>query len=181
MFHKMASVYPVGKMRLLAFFTDGAARLYDMVPLVKRTATFKPLKENELFEQVCVDAGGYGISWSDDIDLSANEIYENGSQIDAAALGRQSLLRSIVAARKESGLSQLALQNASGVKQPVIARMESAATNPQLDTILKVLAPLGKTLTVTDIAEEVFDAAGSNGKLSDSQSKANKDSSSDGG
>ena len=39
----------------------------------------------------------------------------------------------------------------SGVKQPVIARMESGATSPQLETILKVLAPLGKTLAVVPL------------------------------
>jgi len=40
----------------------------------------------------------------------------------------------------------------SGVKQPVIARMETGSTSPQLDTILKILAPLGKTLAVVPIA-----------------------------
>ena len=31
-----------------------------------------------LFEQVKVDAGGYGISRNDDIDLSCEELYQNG-------------------------------------------------------------------------------------------------------
>ena len=39
----------------------------------------------------------------------------------------------------------------SGVKQPVIARMEKGKTNPRLDTVLKVLAPLGKTLQVVPL------------------------------
>ncbi len=29
-------------------------------------------------EQVKVDAGVYGISWNDDIDLSCEELYQNG-------------------------------------------------------------------------------------------------------
>ena len=36
----------------------------------------------------------------------------------------------------------------SGVKQPIIARMEKGTTKPQLDTVLKVLASLGMTLAV---------------------------------
>ena len=53
--------------------------------------------------------------------------------------------------RKEKGISQKQLEEMSGVKQPVIARMESGATSPQLETILKVLAPLGKTLAVVPL------------------------------
>ena len=37
------------------------------------------------------------------------------------------------------------------MKQPVIARMEKGVTIPQLDTILKVIAPLGKTLAIVPL------------------------------
>ena len=40
----------------------------------------------------------------------------------------------------------------SGVKQPIIARMEKGHTNAQIETILKILAPLGKTLAVVPIS-----------------------------
>lgn len=36
-----------------------------------------------------------------------------------------------------------------GIKQPVIARMESMKGIPQIDTLFKILAPLGYTLSVT--------------------------------
>jgi len=36
----------------------------------------------------------------------------------------------------------------SGVKQPIIARMEKGNTAPQLETVLKTLYPLDKTLAV---------------------------------
>jgi predicted transcriptional regulator len=41
----------------------------------------------------------------------------------------------------------------SGVRQPVIARMEKG-NNPQLATVLKVLAPLGKTLSVVPLPQK---------------------------
>ena len=59
---------------------------------------------------------------------------------------RVALIGELVKARKERGLSQKQLEELTGVKQPVIARMENGSTTPNLSTILKVLAPLGKTL-----------------------------------
>jgi ribosome-binding protein aMBF1 (putative translation factor) len=67
---------------------------------------------------------------------------------------RVSMMSAIVRARAEKGITQRKLEEMSGVKQPVIARMESGAANTQLETVLKVLAPLGKTLCVVDIPQE---------------------------
>lgn len=64
---------------------------------------------------------------------------------------RVSIIGELIKARKEKGISQKKLEELSGVKQPIIARMEKGSTSPQLDTILKVLAPLGKTLAVVPL------------------------------
>ena len=64
---------------------------------------------------------------------------------------RVSLVGELIKARQEQGISQRRLEEMSGVKQPIIARMEKGYTNPQLDTLLKVLAPLGKTLAIVPI------------------------------
>lgn len=64
---------------------------------------------------------------------------------------RVSIIGEIIKARREKGISQKRLEELSGVKQPIIARMEKGSTSPQLDTILKVLAPLGKTLAVVPL------------------------------
>ena len=66
---------------------------------------------------------------------------------------RVALIGELVKARTERGLSQKQLEELSGVKQPVIARMENGGTTPNLSTILKVLAPLGKTLYIGDLKE----------------------------
>lgn len=63
---------------------------------------------------------------------------------------RVSLIGEIIKAREEKGISQKKLEELSGVRQPIIARMERGKTSPQLDTILKILAPLGKTLYIGD-------------------------------
>ncbi len=64
---------------------------------------------------------------------------------------RVALIGELIKARKEKGLSQKQLEELSGVRQPVIARMEKGTTSPQVDTILKVLIPLGKTLAVVPL------------------------------
>ena len=67
---------------------------------------------------------------------------------------RVALIGELIKARQEKGISQKKLEELSGVKQPIIARMEKGNTDPQLDTILKVLAPLGKTLAIVPLEAE---------------------------
>ena len=67
---------------------------------------------------------------------------------------RVALMGEIIKARHEKGISQKKLEELSGVKQPVIARMEKGATDPQFRTILKILSPLGKTLAIVPIEEK---------------------------
>ena len=64
---------------------------------------------------------------------------------------RVALIGELVKARQERGITQKKLEELSGVKQPVIARMENGSTTPNLSTVLKVLAPLGKTLYIGDL------------------------------
>ena len=75
--------------------------------------------------------------------LTAEEILESDLRV--------ALIGELIKARQEKGLSQKKLEELRGVKQPVIARMEKGQTSPQLDTILKVLAPLGKTLAIVPL------------------------------
>lgn len=67
---------------------------------------------------------------------------------------RVAVMLELIKARHEQGISQKKLEELSGVSQPVIARMESGKTSPQLDTVLKVLASLGKTLAVVPLEQK---------------------------
>ncbi|MDR1619679.1 MAG: helix-turn-helix transcriptional regulator [Clostridiales bacterium] len=61
------------------------------------------------------------------------------------------LVGAILDARKDAGITQAELEEICGVKQTHIARIENNRTDPQLHTVLKILAPLGKTLAVVDM------------------------------
>ncbi|MBO6210810.1 MAG: helix-turn-helix transcriptional regulator [Schwartzia sp.] len=69
----------------------------------------------------------------------------------AASDLRVEIIGELIKARNEMGISQKKLEELSGVKQPVIARMERGASMPQINTLLKVLAPLGKKLAVVPL------------------------------
>ena len=88
------------------------------------------------------DMSSVGRTWADVRKelLTPEEIAESDLRV--------ALIGELIKARKERGLSQRELEALSGVKQPVIARMENGSTVPNLNTILKVLAPLGKTLYI---------------------------------
>jgi hypothetical protein len=82
MFYKVTKVLPLPGYTLLVDFATGEQKHYNVKPLFATWEPFKTLMSTYgLFEQVRVDAGGYGISWNDDIDLSCNELYENGSPV----------------------------------------------------------------------------------------------------
>jgi predicted transcriptional regulator len=66
---------------------------------------------------------------------------------------RVAIIGELIKARQEKNISQRELEQLSGVKQPIISRMEAGETSPQLDTVLRVLAPLGKTLAVVPLGE----------------------------
>ena len=64
-----------------------------------------------------------------------------------------SIIGKMIEAREKRGLSQRALAEISGVKQPAIARLESMKTTPQIDTLFKVLHPLGYTLEIVPLQQ----------------------------
>lgn len=89
--------------------------------------------------------GGF-LVWDEEFDkehFTPEEIAESNMRV--------ALITELIKARQEQGISQRQLEALSGVKQPQIARMERGDANPQLDTLLKVLAPLGKTLAIVPL------------------------------
>ena len=82
MFHKIKNVYPLPEYRLSIQFAEGCTKIYDVNPLFEKIPLFAVLKENHLFFDVTVDVGGHGIVWNDDLDLSCDELWENGVEVN---------------------------------------------------------------------------------------------------
>jgi len=56
--------------------------------------------------------------------------------------------RALIRLRKKQGLSQSEVARRAGLKQPAIARLESGAVRPTLDTIQRVAHALGREVEV---------------------------------
>lgn len=67
---------------------------------------------------------------------------------------RVAIIGELIKARQEKGISQKKLEELSGVRQPVIARIEKGSVSPQVRTLLKMLVPLGKTLAIVPLETE---------------------------
>ena len=95
-------------MKLVALFANGTTKEYDVAPLVKSIPAFKALENEAVFDSVSVDTGGYGIVWNDEIDLSCDEIWDNGVTENTPFDG----LMSFADASELWGLSESALRKA---------------------------------------------------------------------
>ena len=91
MFHKVKDVFPLQDYKLLVQFCIGVTKIYDVKPLFKWRDVFNKLKQNNLFYGVFVDGGGFGIAWNDEIDLSCEELWENGREIKTPFDGLMSM------------------------------------------------------------------------------------------
>lgn len=78
-----------------------------------------------------------------------NEIYTE-EEIRESDI-RVSIMEELIKARNEQGILQRELEQLSWVKQQIISRMEWGMKSQKLNTVLKVLVPLGKTLIVVSI------------------------------
>jgi len=63
------------------------------------------------------------------------------------------LIGKLIEAREAKGLTQKQLAEAAGIKQPAVARLETLKATPQIDTLFKVLTPMGYKLTIVPTDE----------------------------
>ena len=94
-----------------------------------------------------INNSGIGDSWED----VKKELFtpEEIVEIETNA----ALMSELIEARHKQGISQKRLEELSGVSQPVIARMEKGTTSPQVNTLIKVLRPLGLTVKIVPVSK----------------------------
>ena len=82
MFHKIKNVTALPDYKISIQFSEGVTKIYNVEELIRKNPMFKNLKNKELFYNVEVDIVGYGRIWSDDIDISCDELFEKGKTIE---------------------------------------------------------------------------------------------------
>ena len=63
----------------------------------------------------------------------------------------EDIIEATINARKENNLTQRDLSKMTGIKQPVIARLERNVNFPQVTTLIKLLYPMGYSLRVVPL------------------------------
>ncbi len=151
MTHKIVSVKPMDNLVLLVGFQNGIEKTYDMralYPVFPQFAIFET--DMDLFHQVRVDTGGYGISWNDDLDLAAEDIWEGGmetgnkKEVDIVA----ALAVNLVRARELVGMTQKQLSEQTGIYQADISKIERGLANPSLSTLKRLADGMGLKLRI---------------------------------
>lgn len=78
---RVQAVRPQPGKKLLVTFSTGETRIYDCQPLL-REEEFRLLADEALFQQVRPDQHGYGVIWSEAIDLAESELWINGKRAE---------------------------------------------------------------------------------------------------
>ena len=78
--------------------------------------------------------------YNDNADVSPSERAQIEFEVE--------LIGKLIKAREAKGLTQAQLAEVVGIKQSAIARLENMKTTPQINTLFKVLTPMGYKLTI---------------------------------
>lgn len=140
MYHKIKSVKALDNLKLWAVFQDGTEKEYNVRALDSMFPQFKELETNPgLFAEVKVDVGGYGVSWNDELDLSAEEIWECGLTVGKKEVKLADMVAErLVSARDSVGMTQCCLAEETGIYQADISKIERGLANPSLHTLQRL-------------------------------------------
>lgn len=134
-----------------AVFFDGRIVEYDVKPLFLIFPKFNIFKTNkELFENVKVDQGGYGISWSEELDLDAKTIWEYGVLIERKSKTdiNHLLAYQLLMARESQHITQKELSEKTGIYQADISKLERGMGNPSILTLKRLAEGLNMDLRI---------------------------------
>ena len=151
MTHRIQSVVPKKEYILQAVFYNGEVIQYDVTQLFSIFPQFIIFQtDKNLFEQVRVDAGGYGVSWNDELDLDAETIYEDGILIETQKSPSQNhlLAYQLLLARERANITQKELAERTGIYQADISKIERGLGNPSLSTLKRLADGLDMELRI---------------------------------
>ena len=152
MAHRVQSVSMIDQNILQAMFIGGEVIQYDLRKMLSILPQFQEIiNDPSLASKVHADTGGYGVSWNDDLDLDAEELWDNG-----VCTGRRyeldlehRLAAALVKAREAAGITQKELARLTGIAQGDISKIENATANPSLRTLKRLAAGMGMRVQLT--------------------------------
>ena len=77
---RIKNAQAVSENMLLVEFSNGEFKKFN-ISLVLNRPNFQALSNFSFFKNLKVDTSGYSIYWSDEIDLSENELWQKGTPV----------------------------------------------------------------------------------------------------
>ena len=128
---KIERVKALPQFGLLIVFQNGVEKKYNIRQLYTIYPQFKELEHNEdLFSNVKVDVGGYGVYWNDELDIAADELWENGIETDIVHT---------LDIKKRFASRLIAMRDMLNMTQRDISKIENGNANPSLETIDRLI------------------------------------------
>ena len=100
--------------------------------------------------KVSVDAGGYGISWNDELDLASEDIWDDGKltgKVHEMDIISQ-LGVNLTKARELVGITQKELSEKVRIYQGDISKIERRKANPSVETLQRLAEGMGMQLKI---------------------------------
>lgn len=145
MSNNVVAAVPLSEQEFVVWFEGGISKRYSLSEIDPNATSAKTIQ---------IMSDGLGITWEGSNGISSEELFETGVEVDFVSDEKYRLLKSLSAIRRDASFSQTRLGEAAGIRQSVISRIEGCEISPQINTLLKLLAPLGKTLAIVDLNEK---------------------------
>lgn len=156
MVYRIQDVKPKNDYKIEAIYFNGQIVEYDVAQLFVIFPQFLKLKEKpELFMNVKVDQGGYGISWNDELDLNAESIWKNGVLLEMQSEPdlNHLLAYRLLLAREQTNVTQKELAEKTGLYQADISKLERGIGNPSLNTLKRLADGLNMKVQIDFISK----------------------------
>ena len=136
---------PLGEDHMAIWFDNGVCKRYRSEDI--------GLPAGAGIENVQIGSQGSALALGHAELATADALYATGEEADFVEEEKRRILKNLSNIRHEASFSQTRLGEAAGIRQSVISRIEGGEISPQINTLLKLLAPLGKTLAIVNLEE----------------------------
>lgn len=150
MVERIASIKLNDDITIEAVFYSGIVKNFDVKNLFDRWPQYRVLKEDTaIWYGAKLLSQGSGVYFNDELDLTAEEIWNEGSFVRKVITKTILQLAFYIAkTREEMKLSQTQLSKKTGITQCDISRIEGGVANPTIETLSKICEALNLEIKV---------------------------------
>ncbi len=130
--------------KIKAVFFSGKSKIFDVKRLFATHPEYAVLKSDEkLWKSAKLFPHGSGVYFNDDLDLTAEEIWEYGEDAEEDEIELKYRIANIIMeSRRKQGISQSKLSQITGISQCDISRIEGGVANPTIETLSRIFFEL---------------------------------------